>query len=156
MRRPVFAGSSCRANGGEDPAARRVELLVARTRCPQRELLDAVAREARVGMAVDEARDRAEPAAVELLDLVVEWGEVAHPADGLDPSVRAQHVGGLDHIDEPQLSATQGCAPTRGSGELLEVADQEPASAGRRIAHSPLRRAGSSRPCCSAASIASG
>ena len=51
---------------GHDPAAFRVELLVRCAACPQGELVDAVAGEARVRVAVDEPRDRAEPAPVEL------------------------------------------------------------------------------------------
>src|SRR4051812_19240336 len=67
-----LAALARRANGGQDPATRRVQLLVARATGAQRELLDAVAEKGRVGVAVDQARDRAEARAVELLDLVVE------------------------------------------------------------------------------------
>ena len=47
----------------EDPAAGRVELLVARPARAQRELVDAVAREARMGVAVDEPGDGGEASA---------------------------------------------------------------------------------------------
>src|SRR5918994_384993 len=53
-----------RANRGEDAAARSVELLVPGTGRAQGELLDPVSDERRMGVAVDESRDRAEPAAV--------------------------------------------------------------------------------------------
>ena len=66
------SGGPRRRDGREDAAAGGVQLLVARAGRAQRELLDAVAGERRVRVAVDEARDGAEAAAVELLDLAVE------------------------------------------------------------------------------------
>ena len=59
-----------------------MQLLVARPGCAERELLDAVAQEARVRMAVDQAGNCAQPAAVDLHDVAVEWWQLAHPADG--------------------------------------------------------------------------
>ena len=61
-----------RTNRREDPAAARVELLVRRSRAPERELLDAVAGEARVRVAVDEPGDRRQSAPVDLLDVAGE------------------------------------------------------------------------------------
>jgi hypothetical protein len=60
------------ADGRQDPAAGRVQLLVARPDRPERELVDAVAAERRVRVAVDEPRERAQPAAVEVDDVPVE------------------------------------------------------------------------------------
>src|SRR5438128_841650 len=51
----VLAGFSGRPEGGEDPAAGRMQLLVARAPGAERELVDAVAREAGMRVAVDEA-----------------------------------------------------------------------------------------------------
>ncbi len=67
-----LTGLSRRANRGEDAPTRRMQLLVARSRRAQRELPDSIAREAGMGMAVDEARDRREPPPVELLDFALE------------------------------------------------------------------------------------
>ena len=61
-----------RPDGREDAAACRVQLLVARAARAQGELLDAVAAERGMRVAVDEPRQRAETAAVELLDVAVE------------------------------------------------------------------------------------
>jgi hypothetical protein len=65
----VGAGLACGANARHDPAAGGVQLLVARARGAQRELPDAVAREARMRVAVHEAGDGAQTPAVELLDV---------------------------------------------------------------------------------------
>ena len=54
------------------PPPGRVQLLVARAHRAQLELLDAVAGEARMRMAVDEPRQSAETPAVELFDFAVE------------------------------------------------------------------------------------
>src|SRR5262249_8446074 len=64
-RRPSSARGTHR---GEDSAAGRVQLLVARATCAQRELLDAIAAERRVRVAVDETRHGAAASTVELLD----------------------------------------------------------------------------------------
>jgi hypothetical protein len=80
-----------------------MKLLVARAACAQRKLLHAVAREARMRVAVDEARDRAATPAVELLDVTVQARELAHAADCRDPTVFAQHERVLDHVHAPQL-----------------------------------------------------
>ena len=93
----------------------------------QRELLDAVAREARVRVAVDEARDRAEAAPVELLDVAVERAEVAHPPGRRDPPVLAEDVGVLDDLDLAERRAAERCSRARRGGELREVADEQAA-----------------------------
>jgi hypothetical protein len=51
-----------------------VNLLVRRARGPQLELVDPIADEARVRVAIDEAGDRAAAPAVELLRLAAERG----------------------------------------------------------------------------------
>ena len=80
----VLAERARRADGREDAAARGVQLLVARAGGAKRELLDPVAAQRRMRVTVDEARDRAEAATVELLDVAVERRQVAHPPDRLD------------------------------------------------------------------------
>ena len=99
LARARFSGRPGRPDGREDAAARRVQLLVARAARAQRELLDAVAAEGRVRVAVDEARDRAEPAAVELLDVAVERRQLAHRAHRLDRPAVAEDVRVLDRVD---------------------------------------------------------
>src|SRR5262249_4941442 len=94
------------ADGREEPAARRVQLLVARTAPPRRDLPDPVAEEARVGVAVDEPRDRAETAAVELLHLAeLEARELPHRSDRRDLALFAEDEGVLDHVHVPQRTA---------------------------------------------------
>src|SRR5207253_2743184 len=61
----VRGGSTRSTDGGHDPAAAGVQLLVRRAAGAQRELLHAIAGEARVRVAVDEPRDRAQSTAVE-------------------------------------------------------------------------------------------
>ena len=96
---PGRAGRTRRTDGGEDPSAARMELLVRGTARAERELVDAIAREARVRVTVDEARDRRQPATVDLVDVAVERSEVAHPTDCLDPPAFAEHVGVVGHGD---------------------------------------------------------
>ena len=103
----LFAGGAGRAHGREDPATRGVELLVARPARAERELLDAVAAEARVRVAIDEAGDRALPAAVDFRHVAVEGGEVAHPPHRGDRSAVAEDVRVLDDVDAAQVGATQ-------------------------------------------------
>src|SRR5206468_10357040 len=55
-----------------------MQLLVGCAGRPERELVDAVAGEARVRVTVDESRDRAAAAAVEFVHVAVERGQVAH------------------------------------------------------------------------------
>ena len=76
-------------------------------------------------MAVDEPWDRAEAAAVELLDVAVERPEVGHPAGRGDPPVVAEDVRVLDHVDVAEAVPAQGGASRAppGVGELREVAD---------------------------------
>ena len=92
---PGFSGGPGRPHGREDAAARGVQLLVAGAACAPRELLDAVAAERRVRVAVDEARDGAQAAAVELLDVAVERGQLRHRAHSRDRLAVAEHVRAL-------------------------------------------------------------
>ncbi len=142
-------------NGREDPAAGGVKLLVARAPGAQRELLDAVAAEGHVRVAVDEAGDRAAPAAVELLDIASDRLELTHSSDGDDRLAFAQHVGVLEHFDVAEGTTAAGRAPGSRRRELREVADEQPRRRGRRLAHSGCRTIGSCRPCSAAASSAS-
>src|SRR4029450_10087653 len=121
----VLARGSRGADRREDAAARRVQLLVRRTPCAKRELLDAVTAEAGVRMAVHQPGDRTEPRTVELLDVAARRRQVAHRADGLDPAVNAEHVGVLDPLDLAERLAAQRGTGSRRRGELLEVANQE-------------------------------
>ena len=105
---PSGAERPRRRDGREDAAARRVQLLVARAAGAERELVDAVAAERRMRVAVDEPGNRAEPGAVELLDLAVDRLEVAHPPDRGDRLAAAEDVRVLDHVDRAQVGAARG------------------------------------------------
>ena len=132
-----------------------MQLLVARTRGAQRELLDAVAREARVRVAVDEAGDRTVPASVELDDVAVERGQILHSTDGRDQAVLAEHVGVVEPVDVRERASAQRRIMAGGRDELLEVADQQARRAGN--AHAvPAPPIGASKPCSAAAAAASG
>ena len=79
-----------------------MQLLVARATRTERELVDAVAAESRVRMAVDETGDRAPPAAVELDDIALEPREVAHPPHRFDRVAGAEHVRVLEDLDRAE------------------------------------------------------
>jgi len=133
-----------------------MELLVRRAGRALCELLHPVTREARVRVAVDEPRDRAETAAVDLLDLSSEGRQVTHTADSLDRLTRTEDVRMLDHVHLAERAAAQRRRSARGTRNLGEVADEEAALAARG-AHSWSRCGiGASRPCDSAAVSASG
>ena len=61
-----------------------------------------------MSVAVDEARDCAEPASVELLDVVLECRQVSHAAGRLDATRTAQHVRILHHVDVGEGAPAQG------------------------------------------------
>ena len=98
-------GQSLRARGTrrvdrrEDSAPSDVQLLVTRTARAQCKLTDAVARERRVRVAIDEPWDRAQASAVELVDVTVERRQIAHRAGRDDAAGLAEHECALDHID---------------------------------------------------------
>jgi hypothetical protein len=128
-----------------------MQLFVARPGRAQGELLDPVSSEARVRVAIDEARDSAQPAAVKLGDLTAEPAQVAHPAGCRDPAVLAENERILDDIHLAERLPAQGHLVARGGRELREVANEE--ACGR---HTPEDRGiGGSRPPRSAASSAS-
>ena len=147
-REPASLRRPRRAHGRENAAAGRVELLVARAARAQRELVDAVAGEAGVRVAVDEPRDGAEPAAVDLLDLAVEpRPQLAHRTDGGDSPVLAEDVRVLDDLDPAERVAAKRRLAAGGRRELCEVADEQPPPA-RPVAHSADEGGiGSSSPC---------
>ena len=133
-----------------------MQLLVARAAGAQRELVHAVTREARMGMAVDEARDRAQAACVELIDLALDLREITHPSDAGNGSVLAEDIGILDHVDLPQVRAAQRTVATGRSRDLNEIADQQAARPAVTTHSSDARGCiGTSSPCCSAVAIAS-
>jgi hypothetical protein len=148
-----------RANRGEDPATGRVQLLVARAGGAQGELVDAVAEKGRVRVAVDEARDRAETGAVDLLDFTVELvcRELSHRSRGGHGAALAEHEGVLDELKVPQSRPAHGRARcSRSRHELREIADEQPGAAGRPVTHGRGEGGSGTRsPCSSAASSAS-
>ena len=144
------------AHRGHDPAAARVQFFVRRTCRAQRELVDTIAREARMRVAVDEPWDGAEPAPVELDDVALQAAELAHGADARDEAALAQDERLLDRLDASEVRAAERGALTCRGGELREVADQE-AAPPALAAHSSAarRRIGRSRSPRAAASSAS-
>ena len=117
--------------------------------------MSAIAGEARVRVAVDEARERAEPAPVELLDVSAQGAELAHPPHLGDVAVFAQHVAALDDVDTPEIDPPQRRARACRRHDLLEVADEQ-TPRGRRLGAHAAGGIGGSRPPSAAASIASG
>ena len=89
-----------------------MQLLVARPGGAERELVDPVAAPRGMCVAVDEARDRAEAATVELLEVAVERSQVAHAPDRRDPVAVAEDERVVDHVDRGELRA-HGAAPVR-------------------------------------------
>src|SRR5439155_10654933 len=147
-------GRPRRTDGREDAATGSMQLLVTRSAGSQGELRDPVAAEAGMRMAVDETGDRAEATSVELFDILVEWPEVAHPADRSYEPVATEEICILDQLDvrEP-LAAQWGITPSR-RRELAEIADEERGAA-RVCRQASLCRMGSSIPYLSAVSRAS-
>ena len=156
-RRPqaVFAGGPRRPDGGEDAAARVVQLLVARASGPERELVDPVAGEAGMRVAVDEAGQRAQAAAVELLDVAVEWLEIAHRADRRHEATLGQEVRVFDDLDFPERATAQRRLPPGRGHELREVSNEEPLRPVRAAHSEPGRGIGTSSPCSEAVRVAS-
>src|SRR5207342_557817 len=114
-----------RLDGREDPAARGVELLVARPRRAQRELLDAIPGETRVGVTVHQPRDRAQAAPVELDDVSRYGAELGHRTAGGNHAVLAEKEGALHDLDLSKIGAPKGCVASRGCGELRQIADEQ-------------------------------
>ena len=125
LAQALLACCTGRADGREDAAAAGVQLFVARAAGAQRELIDAVAAERRMRVAVDEARDRAQPAAVDLDDVAVEPRQVPHAPHGLDRVAGAEHVRVLEHLDFAECGPPQRRLAARRRRELREVADEQ-------------------------------
>ena len=102
-----------------------MQLLVARAAGAQRELLDAVAAERRVRVAVDEPRDRAQPAPVDLDDVAVERRQVAHAPHRLDRVAGAEDVRVLEHLDVAERGAAQRRLTAGRRRQLRQVADEQ-------------------------------
>ncbi len=82
-------------------------------------------------MAVDEPRNRGQPAAVELLDVAVER-EIAHPPDRGDATRLAQDVRVLEQLDLGERVAAKRRGAARRRGDLREIPDEEPRALLRR------------------------
>src|SRR2546426_2728492 len=136
-----------------------MQLLIARSGSAQRELLDTVAGEARVRVAVDEPGNGAQSAAVELHDVAGQGRKVAHETDGLDLPALAEHEGVFEHVHLAQRLPAQRRTAARRRDQLREVANQETRGNVRGLArgcHPPAEGAtGGSRPVRSATSMAS-
>ena len=102
-----------------------MQLLIAGAARTQRELVDTVAAERGMGMAVDEARDRAKPTAVDLEDLVVERRQRAHPSHGVDRLAVAEDERVLEDRDVAERRAAERSAQARRCGELRDVAQEQ-------------------------------
>jgi hypothetical protein len=152
---PVLAGRARRADGRDDAAACGVELLVGRAAGAQLELACPIAPEARMRMAVDQARDGRAATPVELDDLFVQRAELGHSADRLDSALRAEHVSLLHDRELAEVGPAQGRPAPRRGDDLREVADEQrrhegPSPAGRerrvRARARPRARRRSPRP----------
>ena len=132
----LFAGGAGGTDSREDPATRGVELLVARPARAERELVHAVAAEARVRVAIDEAGDRAPPAAVDFHHVAVERRELTHPPHCGDRSALAEDVRVLDDVDAAEVRAAQRRVRSSRRRQLGQIADEQTVR-GRRGGHSP-------------------
>ncbi len=132
-----------------------MQLFVAGAAGTERELLDPVTAERRMRVAVDEPRQRAEAAPVELVRLAVEARQVAHPPDGADAVAVAEHVRVVDHLHCAEGAAAHGRTVARGRDELAEIADEQARPVAVRHARQ-LSPIGVLRPCSRAACAASG
>ena len=103
-----------------------MDLLVARAGGPKRELVDPVAGEARMRVAVDEAGDDAAAPRVEFDDVAVERPEITHPSDGDDLPVLAENERVPDDVDAAEGGAPERRAHPGRRCDLRDVADEEP------------------------------
>ena len=137
-----------------------MELLVGRAGGPQLELVDTVAGEAGVRVAVDQPWNGAETATVELLELRVGSSEpctkLAHRTERGDSPVLAQDVRVADDLDGRERITPKRRLAAAWRRELREVADKQ-APPAYAVAHSAdWACIGGSRPCSAANAIASG
>ena len=123
---------SRRSDRRQDAAARRMQLLVARASGAESELLDPVAAEAGVGVAVDQPGQRAAAPSVDLDEVALEWLQVAHAADGRDRVAVDEHVRLLQQLDLSERASAQWRCPAGRADELREIADEQPRHAALR------------------------
>ena len=144
----MLAGLTGGANGRENAAVGGVQLLVARPARPQGKLLDTVAGKRRMCVAVDEAGHRAAAAAVDLLDVAAERGQLSHTSDLGDPAVVHDDVCVLEDVGAPEVASAQRRCSTGRRCNLTQVPDED-------LRHS-RGCIGTSSPPARAASTASG
>src|SRR5207244_12703417 len=123
---------------------------------PEDERANAIAGEACVRVTAHEPGDRAQPTPVELLDVTVDRGQVAHAPDGLDRVAVAEDVCVLEHLDLTERLAPQRSVTAARRRELCEIADEQAARAARKAHPCSGGGIGPSSPCASAAARASG
>ncbi len=155
-----FARRPGRLHGRENAPAGRMQLLIGDAGRAQLELVDAVAGETGVRVAVDQPRYGAETATVELLELPVGFSKCrikpAHRAEGGDSPVLAEDVRVAHDLDCPERFAPKRRLAAGRSRELGEVADEQ-APPARPVGHSAdWGCIGGSIPCPAAKAIASG
>jgi hypothetical protein len=122
---PLACGAS-RLDGGENPAPGCVQLLVGGSGGTPGELVDTVARETGMRMAVDEPRNGGQAAAVQLVDVPVEPAELVHAPDSSHAAVLAEHVCVHLRVERTHLpGAAQGRFRPRRGHDLREIADQK-------------------------------
>ena len=84
-----------------------------------------VAREARMGVAVDETGDRSEAPAVDLVHVGEIGRQIAHRADHLHLAVAAEDEGVLDDLHVAEAVPPQRAAVPARRRDLRQVADEE-------------------------------
>ena len=87
-------------------------------------------------VAVDEAGDRALPAAVDFRHVAIERREVAHPPHRGDRAALAEDVRVLDDVDAAEVRAAQRRVQSRRRRQLGQIADEQTVR-GRCGGHSP-------------------
>src|SRR5215213_6277906 len=92
-----------------------MKLFVGRATRAEVELVHPVSGEARVRMAIDEPRDRAETAGVELRDVLAELRHIGHRPDLDDPPLLAENVrvSGDAHLPESWPAQGSFASPRR-------------------------------------------
>ena len=155
LAKPVLAGRSSRLDGRQDSAARRMQLLVARSARAQLELDGTVARETRVRMAVDEPGERAQPPPVELLDVPFEHTEVGHPPHFGDAALLAEDERAFEDVDPSEIGAAKRRRGARRRHDLVEVADEQPRRRSAELTRRALEASAARGPARTAASAAS-
>ncbi len=89
---------------------------------------------------VDEARNGTASASVDLDDVAVERGQIAHAPDGLDRLAVAEDVRVLDHVDLAQRWPAQRRVAARRRRHLDEVADEKSHAVSLRASRGGDRR----------------